>query len=706
MTMNDEFAAIVGKHIRSAERDAGTRSDLLDRYMGEPMGNELANRSQVVTSEVFDTIEAATAELMDMMASEQNVASFPPMGPDDEQQAADETDACNHIFWEKNNGFEFLQTFTKAGLIEQVGYCRSGWVETEEVEIDQYTDLSMQDAMALFMRYASDEDITDYDIVDAEGFTETDDGDFVLDDDATVVSFKIRCTKIAQEYKIEAVAQNSVMLTPRWHKVDVSDIPFIAIEHSEYTRSDLVAMGFDRDDVDKLSDGAGDEAEDDRHHTRDNEDEGDEAGVFETEPVRVYECWVLVDDDDDGIAERYKVWMDSAGRKVLRWEDGTEAKEEIDSVEISAWTPIMVPHRHVGRAMAETIDDLQAINTVLMRHTLDSVYGTLFPRPVIDEQQATEHTFTDAANLDHGAPIRTRGPSAIQWQLAPSVAPVTLPLMEKINAIKEERTGVTRLNQGMDAETLNKTATGQSLLLTQGQKRLKLIARNLAEGVRDIFLRMHRDLRRGNVSKITYRSDGQWLEQNPMTWKPRKGMNVSIGTGNGDRTEKQQTIMIMGNLQRELQANGSSMVSEEKIFKTADRLAKMGGFSGAGLFLNKPDSPEYAQAEANRPEPQPDPNLVLAQAEASKAQAQAGKYEADALLTLEDIKLKARKQEMDHEYRMAQLNIQAKKAELDEVSVASKVQTEGEKQDLAELKQAQDEAFRRDQLVVDTLTNV
>lgn len=703
MTMKTEFENIVGRHIRGAERDNTSRADLFDRYMGEPFGNEIEGRSQVITSEVFDTVEAATAELMDMIASEQDVASFLPMGADDEEQATIETDACNHIFWDKNNGFEFLQTFAKSGLIEQVGYARSGWVESETVEIDQYTDVSIFDAQALYMRYAADDDISDYEIFDAEGFTESD-GAFALDEGAESVSFKIKCTKTVHDYSVECVPQSSVIMTPRWHKIDVSDIPFIAIEHTELTRSDLIAMGFDKDDVKSLSEGGGDENKEERHDTADNDDEGVDISVYETEPVVVYECWVLVDDDGDGIAERYKVWMDSAGKHILHWADGTEAKEEVDGVEISAWTPIPVPHRHVGRAFAETIDDIQAINTVLTRQTLDGVYATLFPRPEVNHDRALPETYTDLQNVDHGAPIRTRG-DAISWQAPPSIVGTTLPLMERMATVKEERTGITRLNQGMDAETLNKTATGQSLLLTQGQKRLKLVARNLAEGVRDIMLRMHRDLRRGNVSEIEYRRDGQWQKTNPLTWRRRAAMSVSVGTGNGDRADRQQTLALMGNLQRELMGAGSLMVDERKIFMTVDRMAKMGGFTGASAFLYDPQSPEYQQRAAQQQPPQPDPAAILAQAEATKAQAQAGKYEADALLTLEKIKLDSMKAQQDHERRMLELQLKAKGIELDEVKVASEAQVKHEAQDLAEKTQAQDEAFRRDKLVVDTLSN-
>ena len=45
------------------------RSDILSYYLGDPFGNEVENRSQVVATEVSDTIEYIMPSLMKMFAS-------------------------------------------------------------------------------------------------------------------------------------------------------------------------------------------------------------------------------------------------------------------------------------------------------------------------------------------------------------------------------------------------------------------------------------------------------------------------------------------------------------------------------------------------------------------------------------------------------------------------------------------------------------
>lgn len=701
--MHDEFAQIVSRHIADADRPSDVQGELFDRYMGEPLGDEQEGLSKAQTSEVFDTIEALSAEIMDLMISDTEIVSFKPMNEGDEDNAKSETDACNHIFWERNNGFEVMQTWLKSGLIEQMGYCRSGWVRSEQVTIEEYTDLPLGDALAIQARYEADPDITDVEVIDMEGATKDEAlgyvPEFGEDNMPLPVSFKVRCVKQTDEYEIEPVPQSRVLITGRWHRASLQTIPFVAIEHDEYTRSDLIAMGFHPDDVAELSDSYGDEHQEDRHDTKDNQDDERSNVDNAVEQVRVYECWVLHDRNEDGVAERLKVWMGHTGGKIMRWSDGSQAVEEVDSVDMSAWTPIAVPHRHRGRSAAEIVDDLQSINTVLLRQTLDSTYKTLYPRPVVDALGADAKTMSDLANVAPGAPIRVRNPNAVTWSQAPNISGVTIPMMEKINALREERTGVTRLNQGLDASTLNDTAQGQQMLLTQGQKRIKLMARNFAEGVRDLFLRMHRDLRRGNIRKLEFKVRGKWMEQDPLTWPARKAMSISVGTGNGDKVEKRQTLNAIAQIQREMIAAGSSMVGDQQIYDTFDRLVKLGGYSSGSQFILDPRSPEFQQAEANKPAPPPDPNLVLAEAEATKARAQAEKATAEGQYKMAQIALEAQESRQAHELRMAEL-------QLEETKVAAKIQVESEKQDLAELAQAEDEAFRRDKLAKEIILDV
>ena len=234
---------------------------------------------------------------------------------------------------------------------------------------------------------------------------------------------------------------------------------------------------------------------------------------------RVYKSFVRMDRDGDGVEKLLLVWSTQAGKNILKWADGGEAVEEVSRVNIVGWTPYPMPHRHVGRSGAEQVDDIQNVKTVLYRNTLDNVYRTAHQRPHIDELQTTPNTWKDLMDPRPGAPIRSRG-AAVTYPAVPQVSLSTLPLIDNMNEVKEQRVGQTRYNQGLDANSLNKTASGISQIQAAGAKRAKLVARTLAEtGLRDLFVGIHSDLRQGPVKKIAIKLNGEWVDVNPRTWR-------------------------------------------------------------------------------------------------------------------------------------------------------------------------------------------
>ena len=133
--MNEEFKAELARLIEDATDEGlqeGKRTDLFDRYMGEPYGDEVDGRSAFVDTSVSDAVDVVHTELMDVFTSADEMVRFSPVGPEDEEAAQQESDIVEHIFWQLNPGFENLYVWTKEALIQQNGYVWSGWVEKEE----------------------------------------------------------------------------------------------------------------------------------------------------------------------------------------------------------------------------------------------------------------------------------------------------------------------------------------------------------------------------------------------------------------------------------------------------------------------------------------------------------------------------------------------------------------------------------------------
>ena len=80
------------------------RAVALDYYLGEVYGDEVEGRSQVITREVMETVEWILPSLIRIFADADNMVVFDPVGPEDEQQAEQETDVVNYVYWKQNKG--------------------------------------------------------------------------------------------------------------------------------------------------------------------------------------------------------------------------------------------------------------------------------------------------------------------------------------------------------------------------------------------------------------------------------------------------------------------------------------------------------------------------------------------------------------------------------------------------------------------------
>lgn len=74
------------------------RARAIQYYRGEPFGNEEEGRSQVVSTDVRDTINGIIPSLMKVFFGSKKIVQFAPRNPEDVASAEQATDYINHIF--------------------------------------------------------------------------------------------------------------------------------------------------------------------------------------------------------------------------------------------------------------------------------------------------------------------------------------------------------------------------------------------------------------------------------------------------------------------------------------------------------------------------------------------------------------------------------------------------------------------------------
>lgn len=697
-----------------ASKLSSERSKALDYYLGD-MAEDMPSqpdRSAAVSTDVADTVEGLMPNLMEIFAAGDEVVRFEAVGQEDEEGAQQETDYTNHVFMQRNQGFLILYSFIKDALLSKNGYVKVWWDEGERQERESYKGLT-DDELAML---ASDEEVeieeqTDYpDEYEPEpvevptpemppapepmgmmpGGLAPPAGMPALPQEAApapvappaapamlhdVVARRKKAYSCA---RVVNVPPEEVGISRRAKSIAEADYFF---HETDTTQQDLIDDGFDEDLVEKLPSGEiRDTEEQEARNTVDDTDDTEGQGTQNkaARPIRVLEEYIRMDYDGKG-ARLYRVTRGGAQGEVLT-RDGEPAIEEVDVIPFASMTPIIMPHRHYGRSVADLVMDIQRIQTALLRSILDNAYLANNQRVEIAQSHVTDSTIDDLLNNRPGGIVRTKQPGGLVPIPNQSLGDHIYPLMERMDMLREWRTGVTRQGQGLQPNSLQNI--GENAILdaaSASRAKTKLIARIFAEtGIRDLFLLLHGVIRRNASEEATVRLKGKWVKIDPRNWKTRNDMTVNVGLGTGSKEQQVAFLMGLLGIQKEALLSGTGLATPSNIFNTLKKLVEQGDLKSVEPYFTDPkDAPPQ--------QPKPDPKqievegkLKLAAAEA-QAKQQLAQQEAAANLQLEQQKaqeearqsmqqmkaefaLRLKEMQAEHDLEMIRIRVQASTA--------------------------------------------
>jgi len=420
----------------------------------------------------------------------------------------------------------------------------------------------------------------------------------------------------------------------------------------------LVAMGYDKDEV--LAHAGSGDLDVDRERTSRFQDLEAATSTDSADPalreVMYYECIANIDYDGDGIAERRRICaIGNNGSHILH-------NEPFDHIPFAVVTPILMPHRLVGRSIYDMTEDLQVIKTTLMRQYLDSVYSSSMPRVAAVEGQVN---LDDLLSATPGGVIRVRQPGMLQAITGAGVGSEVRPLMDYVDSIKESRTGISAASQGLSPDALQSTTASAVAATVRGaQVKLESIARTYAEtGVKQLFKGILHLLTKYDSKPRTVRLRNSFVPINPAEWDSEFDVVVQVGLGTtDDETKIAFLTQIAAKQEQILMQLGpqNPVVSMSQYVNTLRSIAEIGGFKDADLFFNSPDQIEQQMAMQQQQPPQPDPEMMKAQQEMQLAQQ---KMAMDIELQREkmaaDIALQREKMQLDAELRRQELQAEA-----------------------------------------------
>jgi hypothetical protein len=339
--------------------------------------------------------------------------------------------------------------------------------------------------------------------------------------------------------------------------------------------------------------------------------------------VRITEHFIRMDYKGDGRPCLYMVVTGGDQGEILR-RDGKEVIEPIDVIPLAATTPVPMTHRFFGRSIADLVMPLQREKTALKRGALDNLYLHNNPRVEVAEANAGPNTLDDLLVSRPGGVVRTKVPGGLNWQVVPDITTSIYPMLQYLDAELETRTGLSKQSQGIDANALqNQSATAVAQVFSASQMRVKLIARVMAEGVRDIFALLHHTIRSHGQEAQTVRLRNNWIDVDPRNWKTRDDMTINVGLGTGGKAQQFAQLMALGNIQKELLIGGKvNLVDDDALFNLSAEITKLMGYKNPDRFFNDPSAKDPKTGQLMHPPqpPPPDPKLQIEQMKAQSDQ--------------------------------------------------------------------------------------
>lgn len=531
---------------------------------GEFSPPEIDDRSAFVSSDVADTVDGMLPQLIDVFVSDDKavecVAKKP--GPDAEKNAKQATGYLNHLFYVRNDGLNVLHDWIQDAALQKVGFVKV-WAEEDAQDSKQTYEGQTEDQLAAIL----------HDGAQLEGEPEV--------DEQGGLTFTVVDESRRTKYNVACVAPHKMRVgrTAKWGAE-----PDQIGEVEERPRYQLEEMGFDLSDIGAGSDQYSGEAE---AALGDGRDDG-EAELHDSYAMYEYaELYFKIDADGDGTAEWVQLCLING--TLMR-------KETVDDHPYADICLMPRAHAYFGDCPADRAYIIQKEQTNLARALFDNVQFSTNQRTYVNTNSAVN--INDLLDNRPGGIVRGTGSPG------DSFAPIpTLPLnqsawqmQEWLSVRLENRTGFTRYSQGMDADSLNKTATGVSIITSKADMRLRLMTRFAAQGIRKMFAKLLKLATKHQDREDWFNVNGEWIPVNPHEWRDQFNISINVGLGHGTKEQQAQRVMAMMPLQ--MQGLQLGVVQPKHIANTIRTFAQVNEFQNPDDFCDadvQGPSPEQIQ---------------------------------------------------------------------------------------------------------------
>jgi len=517
------------ENVRDIESEQNAKS--YEYYRAKTMHNEVAGRSKIVSSDVFETVEWILPALMDIFSSENGIPEFEPVGPEDVDAAEAMTELVRYQFWRQNDGESILRGGIKDSIMYRPGgIIKYGWEKVASKASHGYRGLAPEEVDYLI----GSEDIN------VIGIKEE------TDSEGNILGFSVDAEREVVEFdgpRFYLIPQNEFLRHPNAKTID--DSPFVS--HKKKVTADhlrrMGKSGFYKNYEKAIADYGGggtdyDYAEEVRVQADDLSKEEEPSNDPARKMYDLYESYIQIDEDGDGILENRIIV--TVGDVILR--DVENPYQRPPFVLLKA---IEDTHKFANIPPTELVEDIQRLRTFLLRQMVNNMQEAGDARKVFDP---TRINMADLMSTVKG-PIRTKAgvrpaDAIMEFPIQP-LNPVHFTVLEYATQLAEQRTGVTKANKGV-GDQYQQTATGQLAAINQASQRVRQVAKIIGSGMSHLFRAMVLMNKKFLTKAVAIRlNEKKFLQISPDDLEGNMDLLLNVVLGSQSR---QQTIINMQQL--------------------------------------------------------------------------------------------------------------------------------------------------------------
>jgi len=599
-----ERALAVVKGDREASEElqetlAPFREEAYRFYRGRALGNERAGRSKVVSSDVMDAVEWVMPSLMRIYFSS-DIVSCEPVGPEDQIVAERVSALLNYQFTRRGDGFVVAYKWFKDALIYGLGVAKISWEDrfrdvpfaVPEMSESDFNALSSENGVEItgFERVEIPPDEVSVQRVVQQTVMGLP-PDMPDDEKAEAVRMAVESMpRLATYFNVEGKRAILDYSGPVYEVIPPED--FLYDPEAEELRDArfVIHRVFRTPDYLRRMESEGvyfnvEEAIEKGNTQRDGDRSDREKGFRNAEnnrtnpwtmteniedadkrrPLELYEWWGLFDPDGSGRLTPHVITV--ANDVVIRLErnpyDHGEPPFEV-------LRPVLDVHKFEGIGFADMVKEFQETKTSLRRQILDNISWQ--NNGMWEVQRGAGVEMESLVNPRPGGVVRTDMPGAVRPLTPPPLQQAGFMALEFEQTQLEQRTGITRYNQGLDSRSLNKMLALDTLIpLIDGSVKLN---KDIVEG--DIVVGSN-----GKGTKV--------IKAHPVQ-VPERAFEIVFQTGDVIRSggEHRWAVKVCGEKYQNMSPDWEKLPAE-RIFDLMQ--------SGHHVYVPRVQSPDFTEKE-------------------------------------------------------------------------------------------------------------